>query len=281
MKKRLLSILLLLPLMALAAVLWGFHENEILQINEISFVDPSLPANFGGFRIAHVSDLHNAIFGENNQQLLLQLENAQPDIIAFTGDMVDAVEPHPERTLALLREAAKIAPCYYVTGNHEPRLPDFNAYLQALEDAGVTVLRGEAVTLTRDGQQLNILGVDDYTLFPGNNGQKCVDAMIAQLETLPRDGFDVLLFHRPELAEQLWELDIELVLSGHAHGGQIRLPLLGGLYAPDQGYLPEYDSGLYSFDDMSLILSRGLGNSSFPFRLNNPPEILIITLNNQ
>lgn len=284
MKKRILwtlSVLFILFLMVLFTVLWGFHENTVLTVNNITLVDDALPNSFDGFRIAHVSDLHNAQFGENNDQLLQALEEAQPDIIAFTGDMVDGRDPHPERTLAFLQEAVKIAPCYYVTGNHEPRLADCEAYLQSVEDTGVILLRSEAVTLERDEQQLNLLGVDDYTFFPGNNGQQCVDAMIASLEPLAGDGYDILLFHRPELVPELWELDLELILSGHAHGGQFRLPFLGGLYAPDQGFLPKYDGGVYSLEDRTLVLSRGLGNSLFPFRLNNPPEVLIITVNNQ
>lgn len=277
-KRTLLIFLLILLLLPPLVLLRGYSENRTLHLNRITLSDPELPENFDGFRIAHVSDLHNAEFKENNEMLLALLRNIQPDIIAFTGDMIDSVDPHAERSLFFLREAASIAPCYYVTGNHEANLAGFDSYAKELQAAGITLLQGEAVMLERDGQQLSILGVDDYILFPGNNGRECVAAMIAQLEALPRDGFDVLLFHRPELTPELQELDIELILSGHAHGGQIRLPFIGGLFAPDQGFFPQYDSGVYDLGSSTMVLSRGLGNSKFPFRLNNPPEVILLTL---
>lgn len=278
MKKKLLTLLLLLPIAFSLLLLWGYAENHTLHLNRVTISDSRLPDAFSGFRIAHLTDLHNAEFQEENTQLLALLEAIRPDIIACTGDMVDSVDPHPERTLSFLEKASKIAPCFYVTGNHEPRLADAETYLSRLEAAGIQVLQGESAVIEQGGQSISILGVDDYSMFPGTSGRECILSMMSQLEALPGEGYDILLFHRPEVVPEMWELDIELILSGHTHGGQIRLPFLGGLFAPDQNLFPVFDAGVFDLGFGTMVLSSGLGNSTFPFRLNSPPEVLLITL---
>lgn len=275
MKKKIWMLLLLVVIVLTAWILWA---NTALEITEITLVSDSLPDAFAGMRIAHVSDLHNAEFGENNEKLLEMLRFADPDIIAITGDLIDSRHTDIDVALAFAREAVKIAPCYYATGNHEAMSSDFAQLEQGLIEAGVTVLRGAAVKLEQDGQQLQIIGADDYSFYPGNSGTERVENMVANIQTVRSDGFNILLFHRPELAQQLEGMDIELILSGHAHGGQVRIPFIGGLVAPDQGFFPVYTEGVHNFGQTQMVISRGLGNSIIPIRVNNRPEVVLITL---
>ena len=258
--------------LALAVIAaWGFYENTRLQINCFPVNAYGLPESFDGFQIAHISDLHNAEFGKENEGILKHLKDLQPDMIALTGDLVDSRRTDPEIALRFAQEAVKIAPCYYVPGNHESRVKDYPQLEQQLEAAGVTVLRGRAVSLERNGESIKICGLDD-PVFSGHQN------FLANLSSLASEDFTVLLSHRPEYFEQYCREGFSLVLAGHAHGGQFRLPFLGGLVAPGQGVFPKYDSGSYTSDNTTMIVSRGLGNSLFPFRLNNPPEIILITL---
>ena len=271
---------ILFPFLSLLAVmvLWGLWENQALQITHIPVSSRNLPESFDGFRIAQVSDLHNAAFGENNESLLQKLWQAEPDIIAITGDLIDSQHTDTETALAFVEGAVKIAPCYYVTGNHEARISTYPQFEDQMKALGVTVLRTEAAVLERDGSHITLLGVDDPAF--DRSGQTDAQTLSQQLDSLLPEGFTILLSHRPEHFSLYCQYKIELVLSGHAHGGQLRLPLLGGVIAPHQGFFPKYDSGLYTASNTSMVVSRGLGNSLFPFRLNNPPEIVCITLHN-
>ena len=272
MKKPILLFLFLLFLLVLFLIVWGFQENQALEANEISITCSGLPDAFQGFCIAHVSDLHNAQLGTDNENLLNMLRNAAPDLIAITGDLIDSRNTNVEIALAFVEEATKIAPCYYVTGNHESRISEYEQLENGLNELGVIVLHNEAITFLRDGQSIRLAGADDPTFSSSSD-------FMQALTQLTSDDFTVLLSHRPEFFESYCQLGFDLVLSGHAHGGQFRIPFLGGLIAPHQGLFPKYDSGLYTQDRTHMIVSRGLGNSLFPFRLNNPPEVIFITLN--
>lgn len=266
MKKRYWFSLLLIAVMA-----WGFFENTQLQINSFPVNGYGLPENFNGFRIAHISDLHNTEFGNENQNLLQLLEDTQPDIIAITGDLVDSRRTDLDIAVHFAEEAVKIAPCYYVPGNHESRLSAYAQLEQQLTEAGVVILANQSVPLERGGQQITIAGVED----PAFSGSEPFSQTLSDLSS---EDYTILLSHRPEYFDLYCQNGFSLILSGHIHGGQFRLPFLGGLLAPGQGFFPEYDSGLYTSGNTSMVVSRGLGNSLFPFRLNNPPEIILITL---
>ncbi len=274
MKKWLWSIPCVILLIVLIA--WIAWDNQALEVNEWTVSDRDIPDTFSGYRIAQISDLHNAEFGEHNEELLSMLAGTAPDIIVLTGDLVDSRRTDVDAAADFAAQAMEIAPVYYVTGNHESRLKRLFPALEArLEAAGVTVLRGEAVLLNRDGQQIQLLGVDDITFYTGN----WEDQLPEDLERLKKEGlYTVLLSHRPDLLKLYEKAGVDLVFTGHAHGGQIRLPWIGGILAPDQGFFPKYDSGLYTLGETNLMVSRGLGNSLFPFRVNNPPEIVVVEL---
>lgn len=268
--------------LVLAAVItaWLIAGNILPGVTEYR-ISADIPESFSGFRIAQVSDLHNAEFGEGNSRLLNLLAEAKPDIIVITGDLIDSRRTNIQVALDFAEQAVEIAPCYYVTGNHESRIRKFDELEAGLREAGVTVLRNEAVFLERGGERIRLIGLDDCTFFPGSNGNETVLAMEDMLQTLTGEEYTVLLSHRPELIGIYGRNAVDLVLSGHAHGGQFRIPFVGGLYAPDQGFLPEYDCGLYVSGSVTMAVSRGLGNSAFPLRLNNPPELVVVTLTTQ
>lgn len=264
----------------LVLLIWTLWGNKAVQVTDLPLVLDHLPEGFEGFRIAHLSDLHNTEFGEDNEKLLRALREAEPDIIAITGDIVDSRRTDFDVALAFLEEAVKIAPCYYVTGNHEGRLSNYRELKNDMEALGVAVLENKSAILTAGGDTLTLMGIDDPNLAnDGLYGEKEVvtAARIQGLQT-EETGFSILLSHRPDLFDVYVRSGVDLVLSGHVHGGQFRLPFVGGLYAPSQGFFPEYDAGVFQRENTTMVVSRGLGNSAFPLRFNNRPEIILITL---
>ena len=253
---------------------WVIWANTALERTDYKIASARLPAEFEGFRIAQVADLHCAEYDDGNQKLLSMLKEAQPDIIVFTGDTFDERHPNKAPTLEFLRACTEIAPCYMVTGNHECAMnrQDYFALEAQIRELGVDVMHAEKVTLTRGNASITLLGVDD------ENYEGILHSPEQLRELAVTDGFTILLSHRPEYFWRYAESGIDLTLSGHAHGGQFRLPLIGGLYAPGQGPLPEYDSGVYTYENANMVVSRGNGQNSFPLRFNNRPELVIITL---
>ncbi|MFR6024029.1 MAG: metallophosphoesterase [Oscillospiraceae bacterium] len=275
--KRRVIVLITAAVLVPALLIWLLWANSSPASTQVTVASGALPEAFEGFKIAHVSDLHNAVFGRKNEKLLSLIRAAEPDIIAITGDLIDSRHTDIDSALAFVEAAAEIAPVYYVTGNHESRL-DFDEIEPRLIAAGARVLRNEAEYIEHGGERIRLAGIDDPSFI--RTGGTAEERAAAELEQLGDGGgtFTVLLAHRPELVEVYAEYGAGLVLSGHAHGGQVRLPLLGGLYAPGQGLLPEYDSGLYSLGETQMVVSRGLGNSVAPLRVNNRPELVIVTL---
>lgn len=264
----------------LALIIWIAWGNSALELNTYTINSPLLPDGFDGFRIAHVSDLHNTEIGKDNKKLLAMLQDAEPDIIAITGDLIDSRNTDVEVALQFIREAVKIAPCYYVTGNHESRISEYSVLKAGMETAGVVILEDARTEISLGGETITLIGVNDPSFRTNDLSGDSVTVMDAKLTQLHGDDneFTILLSHRPELFDTYVKNNIDLVLSGHAHGGQFRLPFIGGLVAPHQGMFPEYDAGLYTEENTNMIVSRGVGNSIFPFRINNRPEVLLIEL---
>ena len=265
----------------LTVIIWTIWGNTALMVNTVTVTAGRIPAAFSGFRIAQVSDLHNAEFGENNARLIGLLSESRPDIIVITGDLVDSGHTDIDIAVSFAEEADRIAPVYYVTGNHEARLSQYDRLRNGLEAAGVSMLEDRAVELERDGEKITLVGLSDpdFTVRGDVFGE--VPAMVStKLESLAdtESSYAILLSHRPELFESYVGSDIDLVLSGHAHGGQFRLPFIGGLVAPNQGLFPKYDAGLYTESSTQMVVSRGIGNSIIPVRFNNRPEIVIVEL---
>ena len=266
-KKRMLTLVCLL--LAAVWILWG---NTALEVNEYRIGSDRIPDSFSGFRIAHISDLHNAEFGEGNGKLLAMIAESAPDIIVITGDLVDSRNTDIDIALEFIRGAVEIAPVYYVTGNHEARISDYGILRDGLSQAGATVLRDEKLGLERAGETITLMGMNDPS-FQYRSPLEILDGM-----TEADDGYTVLLCHRPELFDTYAAQGIDLVFTGHAHGGQFRLPFVGGLIAPHQGLFPTYDAGLYTKGHTNMLVSRGIGNSLCPIRFNNRSEIIVVEL---
>ena len=266
----------------LVLIVWTAWGNTALELNTYTISSRELPDAFDGYRIAQVSDLHNAKFGDGNQRLLEMLREAEPDMIAITGDLIDSRKTNIAVALAFAKEAIQIAPCYYVSGNHEARVSEYRELKTGLVASGVTVLEDELAEIKVSGESITIIGVNDPS-FSADYLAGDAAVMDEKLSAFAAEdaGFTILLSHRPELFDTYVSHDMDLVLSGHAHGGQFRLPLIGGLVAPNQGLFPKYDAGLYSENHTNMIVSRGLGNSIIPFRFNNRPEVVLIELKNQ
>lgn len=256
-------ILVLVALLIL--LLWILWANTALTLTEYTASSEEIPSNFDGFRIAQVSDLHNAQFGKDSEKLLELLAQSRPDMIAITGDLVDSRRTDCAVVIDFVREAVQIAPVYYAPGNHESRIPDY-AYLKSeLLAAGVAVLENDSLAFYKEQDSITITGLMDPDFG-------------IPMPNLTAENYQVVLSHRPELIDLYADMGLDLVLTGHAHGGQIRLPFLGGILAPNQGFFPKYDSGMHFHGNTAMVVSRGLGNSLFPLRVGNRPELILITL---
>ena len=279
-KKKKFIMLAVVAAVLVALVIWIAWGNTALELNAYTISSSKLPQSFDGYRIAHVSDLHNAEMGKDNEKLLTLLRDADPDMIAITGDLIDSRNTNIEVALQFICEAVKIAPCYYVTGNHEARVNEYGELKTEMEAAGVTVLEDIQAEISMEGEFIVLIGVNDpsyQTDYLFGDAESVIDAKLEELHT-ENGEFTVLLSHRPELFDTYADHGMDLVLSGHAHGGQFRLPFVGGVVAPNQGLFPEYDAGIYTEDNTNMLVSRGVGNSILPFRINNRPEVILIEL---
>ena len=279
-KLLILSIAFLLFLSLVIFMVWG---NVTVKTTQIDIKDENIPSGFDGYKIAQISDFHNTELGEDNYKILKILEGQKPDIIVITGDFVDSSHTDFDIALSFAKKAVKIAPCCYVSGNHEAWLvseqKSFKDFKNLFIEAGITVLENETEIIERNGDKINLIGISDPSFE--SNEILSPDDGIAEFyieSSDAQDGYKILLSHRPELFETYVRENINLVFSGHAHGGQFRLPFVGGLIAPNQGLFPKYDAGLYEKDNTKMIVSRGLGNSVIPLRFNNRPEVVIAVL---
>lgn len=268
MKKRKIFVTLIILLLV---IVWVVIFNSMPEMNKIIISGADIPSEFEGFRVAQVSDLHNCELGEDNKRLFGLLEKADADIVAITGDFIDAFKTDTKIALDFAEKSVQIAPTYFVTGNHEAGVAEYESFKADLEAIGVRVLENEGVTLEKSGEKISLIGISDPAFLKENP----VESVITEL----LDGnYTILLAHRPELFESYVKTGVDLVFTGHAHGGQFRIPFVGGVIAPGQGFFPKLDGGLYKKDNTQMIVSRGIGNSIIPFRINNRPEIVVAEL---
>lgn len=248
---------------------------------------PRLPEGFHGFRVVHLSDLHGAVFGDNNKFLIHKIRQANPHIIAMTGDMADNDLSSFTNLIRLADWLVRHWPIYYVPGNHEQALPlaRFRGLLKKLENLGVTVLENNWLTISRQGSFIKLYGLTmamkyyKDRLSPDYVRKVCFSPADTQKALGKSDSgcYNILLSHNPLYYPAYRDWGADLTLSGHIHGGIIRIPGLGGLLSPDLTLFPKYDGGHFTEQGKHLIVSRGLGNH-FLVRVMNPPEIGVITL---
>ncbi len=234
----------------------------------------------GTVRLAVLADLHSSFYGDEQEQLVEALKRENPDVVLLVGDIADDEVPH-EGTKILLEQIGKTYPCYYVSGNHEFWSEDIENIKAMIASYGVTILVGEAVLVTlENGMKIQICGVDDPDGFPAKKGSLAPKKWMEQFEACQaaqeEDVFSILLSHRPELTELYRDSGFDLVVCGHAHGGQWRIPgILEGVYAPNMGLFPKYAGGVYELGETTMVVSRGLCKNALP-RMFNPPELVII-----
>lgn len=261
-----------------AALIWLFvwGSNNWIQTTEYTVSSEELPVAFDGKKIVQISDLHNAMFGKNQRSLIKKVEKAEPDAIFITGDLIDSERYDLDAALVLVDALVEMGDVYFVTGNHEVAVNKLEEIKTALVERGVIFLENEAVEWEVDGETLQIAGIHDPMMDMYYRDEEYTrDAIDTASLT---DDFTLLLAHRPEQLPVYADNEIEIVFSGHAHGGQVRIPGVGGLFAPGQGWFPRMTEGVFENRDTQLVLSRGLGNSGFPLRILNLPEIVSVTL---
>lgn len=281
-KSKKLKIVLTIIIFFLGSIIFCIYENNSIVITKSNFSSQKITSDFDGFTIAQISDLHNKLFGDDQAKILNKLKSISPDIIVITGDLIDRRKYNLDIAMTFISGAVKIAPVYYVSGNHEAWSGDFPLIKKSLVEAGVNVLDDIVVELTKGKTSIDIIGLSDPDFLTsdyieGTNTSKTIEQL---KQWVMGKNFKILLSHRPELFDLYSENSMDLVFTGHAHGGQIRIPFIGGLIAPDQGIFPKYSSGSYSKDSTTMFVSRGLGNSIFPVRVFNRPEIVVVTLRN-
>ncbi|HHT50346.1 MAG TPA: metallophosphoesterase [Eubacteriaceae bacterium] len=276
MKKK-LKIIILLVIISILLIGFTIKQNNDITITYLKYIDYYVPEDFQSYKILHVSDLHNKRFGRKQSKLLEKVEFINPDIILVTGDLIDSRHTNLKIAMDFVKGAIKIAPTYYVPGNHESRIKNYPDISYRLSSQGVNVLENDYAVLEKHSSQLALMGLLD----PDFSHEEDYNYIDKNLESLTKDNerrFTILLSHRPELIDLYAKYQVNLVFAGHAHGGQIRLPFIGGLIAPDQGLFPKYTEGMYKMEKTAMVVSRGLGNSIFPIRLFNKPELVVIEL---
>jgi len=269
------KVIILIVIMLLAAA--GLYSGPVTR--EYSLQSDKIENTI---TIAVIADLHNQHFGKTQQNIISRLQKAQPDIILLAGDMTNS--PYEtDAVVSMIAQAVKIAPCYYVTGNHEYWSYEADTICDMISSLGVTVLRGRNISLDINGNNIELCGVDDATADyydPAYAEYNWADHL-GDLWNSGDDGaYRILLSHRPEQVEEYRKYAYDVILSGHSHGGLLRIPfLLNGLYAPDQGFFPKYAGGEYHISDATtLIVSRGLYNYKFMPRVFTPSEVVIVTI---
>ena len=266
--------LIILLVVVLIAAGFGYFENNVIDAEEISVSSARLPSSFDDFRIVVISDLHGREFGDGNEELAAAVEAAEPDIIALTGDLADE-NSDAEAVASQMAQLTALAPTYYVSGNHEWVMEDPWGFFALLEENGVKVLHNAWEALTVNGETIVLAGVDDPN---GPWDQKTPEQLVSEIRAEMGDPYIVMLSHRNEQLELWSELGVDTVLCGHAHGGIIRLPFVGGLVGTDRRLFPEYTNGLYTEGTTSMVVSRGLGNTGLPFRIFNRPHLPVVVL---
>lgn len=263
----------ILPALAILVVLTLIALDERLILRTYTVVSPKLTAEV---RLAVVTDFHSS---DNAEKVAAMVASCAPDAVLLVGDMFDddTANRPTERTLSLMRQLSALYPCYYVSGNHEAWTGEMDALYQQTEEAGVMVLRMSSGVLTVRGQRIALCGIPDPYEMVFSGAPDTEEQIRQAMENVDSADFIVLLTHRPELLAKYAQFPLDLVVSGHAHGGQVRIPgVLNGLYAPNQGWFPKLAGGAYTQDGTTLIVSRGLAVRTRLPRIFNRPEVVLV-----
>ena len=279
--KKITIIFSIICLLLILCGIYFYFENTTLEVSTYQIASNKIPNEFNNYKIIQISDFHNNTSSKLTKKIVEKIKNQKPNIIVITGDLIDSTKTNVDIAIDMIKEIIEIAPVYYVTGNHEARTNEYDNLKSQMIELGVKILENEAQEIQLNNSTINILGINDPSF---NKERDILDSEIVKsnMENIRynEDDFTILLSHRPEVFKIYVEKNIDLVFTGHAHGGQIRLPFIGGIIAPNQGAFPEYTDGIYREKDTTMVVSRGIGNSIIPFRVNNRPELVIVELIN-
>lgn len=284
MKKKIIFIIaFLLLVVGLFLVRLHIDANSI-QVSHYKVESEKIPESFDGYKIVQISDLHSKDFGENNNLLIQKVDKEKPDIIVLTGDMVSADETDYSVFFSLVSELAQRYKIYFIPGNHEQALDSEkkNEIVTYLEQNGVDVLNNEVVSLKNGNDEINLYGLWYSNKYYSENETYVLDAELISewIGAADTARYNILLSHNPRYFLTYANWGADLTLSGHVHGGMVRIPFIGAIFSPDEGFFPKYDAGLYTEESgKSIVVSRGLGKGTRGFRLFNRPDLVVITLN--
>ena len=268
-------------------ILFCVWQNNSIVVTKMNYKNKKIPQEFNGFKILHVSDFHNKKFGKNHKRIIEKIKEINPDVVLIIGDTIDCHLPKPKIAYEFLELLTKISSAYLVSGNHEHVCGRYDEFIKGYKKTGVNVIDDISIEIEKNNEKLKILGISDLTGditanafgYINNDTKSIFEEKIKNVTSkYNKNEFGILLAHRPELIELYAKYNIDLVLSGHAHGGQFRFLGIKGVIAPGQGFFPKYTSGLYKKGKTSMIVSRGLGNSVIPIRIFNRPELVVINL---
>ena len=270
--------------------LW--QGNNTIDVTEYVFCSDQVTEGMDQSKVVLISDLHNKRFGKDNAKLFGVIKEQKPDVIFITGDIIDGRRKGFKKTEEFVKGVIEIAPVYYVTGNHEFYLDDDERQrlFCMLEQNGIIVLRDQSLEITLGTQSINLIGVDDPNEFyqreretveklAGDDATVLLSKYIVPkiLRLKKYNSFNLLLSHRPDFFDDYSQTGVDLVLSGHTHGGQIRARLVDMIWEAFSNKISRYVGGVWSRNTTQMIVSRGIGNSLFPFRINNNPEVVTVT----
>lgn len=282
MKRKTIIILSITFILIVLSIFYLYFENTNLEVSNYEILNRTLPNDFNGFKIIQVSDFHNTKSEKLTNDLIDEIKKQKPDIIVITGDLIDSRKTDIEIAINFIQKIKDIAPVYFISGNHEARIRNYEKLKNEMIDNGVIILDNKTEIIEFKNSKLNLLGIDDPSMAHESfvADEEIIKAGINNLE-YDKNNFTILLSHRPEVFNVYVKSEIDLVLTGHAHGGQIRIPFIGGLISPNQGLFPKYTSGKFEEKQTTMIVSRGIGNSILPYRINNNPELVVITIKKQ
>ena len=282
-----LTILIIICLFILVFIYLNY-ENRKVKVSNYNVVNKKIPKDFDDYKIIQISDFHNTKYNKLIKEIIKEIRKQKPNIIVITGDLIHTNTW--DNAINLIKIIKDIAPIYYVPGNHEAIIEDYDKFIRILKDNKVNVLNDKVKILRTNKSEINLIGIEDPIIKMRGNINliktlKKVDIKKIAKDTLDeltynQENYSILLSHRPDFFDIYYNSNLDLILTGHAHGGQFRIPFIGGVFAPGQGVFPKYTSGIFNKNNTSMVISRGIGNSTFPFRVNNRPDLVVITLKN-
>ena len=282
MKKKTIIIISIIIIIIVLSSLYLYYENTKLQVSNYNIINHNIPIDFNNYKIVQISDFHNYKSNTLTNDLIKEIEKQKPNIIVLTGDLIDSNKTDIEVAINFIKNINNIAPIYFVSGNHESNISSYSKLKEQIEENKVIILDNKVEILKINESEINLIGIDDPRMA---NEDGVSDSEIVKVELANakynENKYSILLSHRPELFDTYVEKEINLILTGHAHGGQIRIPFIGGIVAPNQGFFPKYTSGIFEKSKTNMVVNRGIGNSILHFRINNIPELVVVTINNQ